>query len=332
MLKQRHIEIFRAIMLTRSVTGAAVQLRTSQPTASRFLAEMEREIGFKLFARHGNRLLPTSEAIALYEEVVRSFTGMERIARAARGIAEFDADHLRIASIPSLAIGPLAQAVPRFSGLFPAAAVSLDVHAFDEVVARVAGRQCEVGFTAHAVDHAGLHAEPLVQTDAVCVLHRGHRLEDHSQLHARDLRGMSFVSLEGPSRRRIDKVFEDAGVLRNTLIETQTGAIACRLVAQGAGVSVLDPFTADAMAHAGLVIRPFRPRISFNFNVVMRSGEDCPRIVEQFLVVLRQTIKEMLTGKGVDKGSPLSMVNGVSTASVSGTGTRKRRGRVQQGD
>ena len=46
-MRLRHIEVFRALMLTHSATRAAELLHTSQPTTSRFLGDLEREIGFK---------------------------------------------------------------------------------------------------------------------------------------------------------------------------------------------------------------------------------------------------------------------------------------------
>jgi DNA-binding transcriptional LysR family regulator len=282
--------LFRAVMLTRSVTLAAAQLRTSQPTASRMLADLEREVGFKLFARQGNRLVPTSEAAALYEEVHRSFVGLDRIEAAAQGIAAFRGDRLRIASIPSLALGPLSMAVPRFLHVHPEATVALELHAFDEVVNQVATRRCDVGFVAHPIEHPALRTVPVVEADAVCVLPPGHALRRRRLVRARDLAGVPFVSLEGPSRRRIDEVFASQGVERRLMVETQTGAVACRLVRQGVGVSVLDPYTAHAMGGDGLVIRPFMPRVSFAFTAAVRSADTPPRIVQEFLDLLMQVL------------------------------------------
>ena len=42
-IAHRHIEVFRALMLTGSATGAAQMLFTSQPTISRELARLESE-------------------------------------------------------------------------------------------------------------------------------------------------------------------------------------------------------------------------------------------------------------------------------------------------
>ncbi|MGL6045164.1 MAG: LysR family transcriptional regulator, partial [Vogesella sp.] len=70
-ISHRHIEVFRAIMLSGSVTGAATLLRTSQPTVSRELARLEQLLGYALFQRDKGRLQATARALALYDEVQR---------------------------------------------------------------------------------------------------------------------------------------------------------------------------------------------------------------------------------------------------------------------
>lgn len=284
-VRLRHIEIFRALMLTHSVTRAAEQLNTSQPTASRFLAELEREIGFKLFIRTGGKLFPTLEADALYVEVERSFSGLERIRQVATGIAEFRQDRLRISSISSFALGYLAKVVPTFRAKFPSVDMVVEVGSFDEVVRNVIANQCEIGFVAYPVDHRGLTHVPILTADALCAMPVGHRLAEKSELAPEDLRGEAFISLghDVPSGRSTDRLFDEAGVERHIVLETRTAAIACAFIKEGMGLSILDPFTVAALLDERMVARPFRPRITFQFSALIRSDRPLARIASRFL-------------------------------------------------
>src|SRR3954471_23294306 len=116
-LNTRQVEAFRALMLTTSTVRAAETLHISQPAVSRLVRDLQEALGLALFERRGNRLLPTSEAVALYAEVERSFVGLERIAQAARDLRERRAGVLRIAAMPALCNGVL----PRYAGEFLAA-------------------------------------------------------------------------------------------------------------------------------------------------------------------------------------------------------------------
>lgn len=86
----RQVEAFRSIMLRGSMTATAQALRTSQPSISRLIAELEAAIGFKLFERQAGRLKPTDEGLSFYREVERSFLGLDNLNQAARDIRIYE--------------------------------------------------------------------------------------------------------------------------------------------------------------------------------------------------------------------------------------------------
>src|SRR3569623_162491 len=65
----RHIEIFHAVYLNGSVSGAARTLNVSQASVSKTLRHAESLLGFPLFDRTGGRLTATQDAHALFQEV-----------------------------------------------------------------------------------------------------------------------------------------------------------------------------------------------------------------------------------------------------------------------
>ncbi len=76
----RQLSLFRATMLHGNLSRAAEVTGSSQPTLSRELARLEQLLGFALFDRVRGRLRPTTRAMALMQEVERSFVGLEHIA------------------------------------------------------------------------------------------------------------------------------------------------------------------------------------------------------------------------------------------------------------
>ena len=78
-ISHRHLEVFRALMLSGSATAAAQMLYSSQPTVSRELARLESLLGYALFERAQGRLRPTARALSLWAEVQRSWQGLDRV-------------------------------------------------------------------------------------------------------------------------------------------------------------------------------------------------------------------------------------------------------------
>jgi DNA-binding transcriptional LysR family regulator len=284
-LSQRQIEVFRAVMLSRSVTKAAEELRSSQPTTSRILADLERAVGFKLFVRDRKRMVPTHDGMALFEEVQLHFVGLDRIARAATRIEQFDNRILRIATIPSVSFGLLPLAVAPFRRQFPAARIAIEVHTYESVVHNVMASQCDIGFTAYRPARSGVHVEHILTAEAVCIVPSKSPLAAKEQINARDLADMPFVSLESkaPSRERIDALFARSKVSRQLVLETQNGGVICALVKCGAGIAVIDPLSAYSFHDPDLAVRQFRPRIDFEFYALWRSDTPLSRFASAFL-------------------------------------------------
>jgi DNA-binding transcriptional LysR family regulator len=92
----RQMEVFRAVMLTGSVSAAAELLHVSQPAVSKVLAHAQRQSGLLLFERIKGRLAATPEAQALYAEVETLWRGVEKVRDVSRELASPRAGTLRL--------------------------------------------------------------------------------------------------------------------------------------------------------------------------------------------------------------------------------------------
>jgi DNA-binding transcriptional LysR family regulator len=292
----RQIEAFRAVILTGGVGAAAALLNVSQPAISRLVRDLQSHLGLVLFERRGTGLVPTSEALSLYAEVERAFVGLERIARMATELRTRRAGFLRLAALPALANGFL----PRFVGGFLAERPKLDVvlsglvsHA---VLAAVIQGQADVGFAEAAMEHASVRHERMPAAPYVAVLPQNHRLARRRRLRPADFEGESFISL-GPSslsRYRIDRLFAEHGVSRVMRVETPLSEIACALAGSGAGVTLCEPFTATEYATRGIVVRPFEPRLEFEFTVLHAANRNLPPIARELIDGFRRHVTDFV--------------------------------------
>ena len=113
LVSHRHIEVFRAVMTAGSVTSAAALLHSSQPTVSRELARLEQLLGYPLFERVQGRLRPNARALALWDEVQRSWQGLDRVVDRAVALGRSGAVQLSVLCLPALAHALLPGAAAR---------------------------------------------------------------------------------------------------------------------------------------------------------------------------------------------------------------------------
>ena len=77
-------------------------------------------------------------------------------------------------------------------------------------------------------------------------------------------------------------------------IETPLSEIACSLAGSGAGVTLCDPFTATEYATRGIVVRPFEPRVDFEFAALYSAQRTPPPVAREFIDGLRAHITAFL--------------------------------------
>jgi DNA-binding transcriptional LysR family regulator len=272
-------------MLTSSTVRAAQTLHISQPAVSRLVRDLQEAVSLTLFERRGTRLVPTSEAIALYAEVERSFVGLERIAQAARDLRERRAGVLRVAAMPALCNGVLPRFVGEFLARHERVDFALEGLISSAVLERVVSEQCDVGFAAAPIEHAAVTHRKLPAVPYIAVVPVGHRLARRRVLRPRDFAGEPFIALgpTTPSRFRVDDVFSRQGIDRAIRVETPLSEIACALVAAGVGVSIVDPFTAHEYGTRGLVARPFEPVLQFQVAALYPAHRAPSPVAREFI-------------------------------------------------
>ena len=287
----RQLEAFRAVMLSGSVTQAASALHISQPAVSKLLADLEHQVGFKLFVRFkGVALTVTPEADIFFHEVERSFAGIAVLKRAAEDIRNTSTGTLRIAALPALAVSFLPAVITTFRSRHPGVSIQLQTRSSSTVRQWMANQQFDIGLATPARELPGITIAPFLKCYGACVVPPGHRLASKDSISPADLRGERFISLalEDRTRHRIDRIFEDAGVERDLIIETQYAMTICALVLQGLGCSILNPITAADYTDRGLAVRPFKPDVAFDYMLFTSQLRPVSQVAQAFIATLEQ--------------------------------------------
>ena len=291
LMNLRQLEAFRTVIIAGSVTGAANMLKVSQPGVSRLIGGLERSIGFKLFIRHKGRLHPTPEGLSFFEELERSFVGMESLERAAQEIKALRRGHLRIAAMPAVCLDLLPRAVKDFLNEHPRLKITLEVHSSPRIVEWVAAQHFDIGVAQLTLEQPGIDVIHSFRTHCVCVAPAGHSFADKATIGPGDLEGEPCIALapHTVAAMQIDPAFVEANVRRDIRIETLPSFAACSLVAQGLGVAIVDPLTAAFFAAGRIVARPFAPPIQFGFRIIRPSRGITSRAADLFIERARQS-------------------------------------------
>lgn len=294
-LKFRHIEGFRAVLQTGTATGAASLLNVTQPAVSQLMTEMEAATGFTLFDRRGGRLVPTSRALRLFDEVERCYTGLDQLNAFCTRIRQAEAQAVVLAAVPSLALTLVPKTIGRYMAEVRRDFFSLFPRHSNEALRMVGSQKADIGFGVLSAVVPGVHCEPISEYEAVCVLPCDHPLAARDVIHARDLLGAPFII---PSRSeglygQVEELFEREGVRVLPVSESPMSTATCSLVQCGVGVTLAEQGAAAVFIDRPVAIRRFEPRIPIVFYAYFLDRKKDNPIVRKFIEIIKLEARAM---------------------------------------
>ncbi|EFF75072.1 LysR family transcriptional regulator [Achromobacter piechaudii] len=291
-LNLRQIEVFRAIMMAGSISGAGRMLHVSQPAVSRVLALTESRLGYRLFERVKSRLSPTAEARRLYAEVEQVYGGIQRVNDLAASLGQSGAGMLKIVASASFGQRLIPMALERFRGRNADARVDYRSVTFDELAAYFLSGQADIGISMQPPDHPNLTSVRLARVPVVCVMPAAHPLASHKVVHPEDFSSAAWIGYprDTPLGRALGTFFGD-GPRHAAAIEVHSPVTACSFVQQGLGPALVDTWCVSAEQSAHIVQRPIEPEASVEIWATHSNLSAPPLLARRFLAAIKKTLE-----------------------------------------
>ena len=134
MVSLHQIEMFRALMVGKTVTAAAKIMNVSQPALSRVIKRMEDRIGFPLFVRVRGRLVPTPEAVELFSDVEVIHKKIDDLNYSIRRLAAGDEVIFRFGGSPSLGNSIVPRTLRQLRLRYPNLVIRVDIVSLSELI------------------------------------------------------------------------------------------------------------------------------------------------------------------------------------------------------
>ena len=290
----RQIEAFRAAMEFGSATAASEVLHITQPAVSRLIADLELAVEFQLFERRARGMVPTQDAHTLYEEVKRSFVGLERIGQVAGAIKEKATGTVRVIALSKYADGFVASIVGAFLKRNPGIMVELESAGTGAVVQGIASQTYDVGIASAAISDSLIQAEPLFETSVVLAMAIDDPLVSQSVVPLRQLNGRRMVVLPEDSEYGsvIAKGLRTAKVTPEVVGQARSHPSLYRMVGAGAGLALIDKTITADFATEDVTFRPVDPPIVRTVATLVNSRVARSIATNSFLDTLRNDVRQ----------------------------------------
>lgn len=294
--KLRNLEIFRIFALTQNVTETARLVRISQPAVSQILRDLEIVLGLTLFKRVGRTLQLTAEARAILPDISKLIAQMGALRNRVEDLRNTRAGTLSIASVPTMINGVIPNAVIQFTADRPDVRLRITSMTAADVAHQVRLENADVGFTFLPVNGTGLKLQPIVKTEMVCLMLRGHRLEHYPIITPELLRGETVMA-QGPATPPgfvLRDTFAQGGISDLVVLEVNQSGAALPMVKKGMGVALAHPFVLP-VDEDDVVAVPFEPHVELILALAFPKFATQSRLttafVSEFSVQIQEYVK-----------------------------------------
>ena len=311
-MRLRQIEVFRAVMLTGTVSEAARLLHVSQPVVTRVLQHAEASLGFRLFDRQRGRLQPTPEAVALYGDVERLYGEIERVRRVSESLRHKGAGRLRVAATPSLANPLLVPAVRRFCARHPETQVQVLTHHTNQIVAELLANQIDVGFAFSPPRHEAITSEPVAAGRMLLAVPRGQPLPAGGRrgvVPIRKVMERPFIGYDDDSSLGllVRQTLARHALEPHSTLEVQTYSLALALVDAGLGLTLLDQYTALSANPANVTLHDVQPELGFEIQMLRASHRGASSLVDDMHAQFAASAATLAATLGERLEAPVAM-------------------------
>lgn len=240
-MNREQLQAFVLLSETRTLTGAARQLGTSQSTLTRQLQALERELAAELLVRTprgvfltaaGERYVPFARRAL--DELTSGNAALEALGRDPRG-------SVSLGSVLTVEANALPGVVTRFRRRFPDVVVRLSQAHGPVLEERVSQGQLDLAIASLPIKHLDLKVQRLWREEFVLAVPSDHPLATRKEPVAlRELSGEPLIVMPGSSTfRALESACEERGLRPTIAIETDNSESMRRLVERGLGVALL---------------------------------------------------------------------------------------------
>ncbi len=290
----RQIEVFHAVYSVGSISGASRLLNVSQPSVSKVIRHAESRLGFPLFKLVKGRLMATQESHVLFREVDELHARIDTFQRTARNLKSSLAGSIRMGVLPSLALSITPEVVARFRRRLPDVAFDVSAIHHDRFRDALVSRECDFVIGHHLLPHPEFASIPLGLGQVGALFKRGLLPPSEPTISLRELQRQDVIGLSS-SVAIADLVRPETGLEAvQPAIVVHSVYIAAGMARHGAGIALVDEFTARGFVDNELEFRPLDPPVTFELKALHLIEQPLSRLARSFLDLHRLVMRESI--------------------------------------
>ena len=250
----RQLQLFSALVETKSVSKTAERLFIAQPSVSIQLKKLSELLEVDLYHQQGKQIVITEAGQAVYRAALQVAHNFENLAVELNAFNGLQAGTLRLC-IVSTAQNFMPKILGPFCRKYPNINIELTIRNRKVVIERAIQNQDDFYVLSHCPDDLPLDKVPFLDNDLVVIAPERHELTKKGKISLNRLQHYPFILREKGSgtRTTINKFCAHHNIqLRQRMMVESNDAIK-HMVAEGLGLAILSRHSVDHQTTTGVV-------------------------------------------------------------------------------
>lgn len=298
-IRLRNLKFLLSLAQTRNISHSAKLLHTTQPGLSKWLKDLEADIGLPLFERHARGLTPTSHGDALIAHARRIDAQLDRAVVDMNILRDGGAGRVVIGASGAAATEAAPRAMLAMAERMPELRIDLVEGTMDRLLGLLTRGDLDIvlGRTAAAAEiDPILHTEELYVEPIDLVARPGHPLFDLPQLHWRDVKKYRWIvwPRQTPIRNALEAALANAGQsLPSNYIESNSVIANVTLLTHSDVIGTASHRSTMMLLRLNLVRKlPLELNGFGSVSLYWRNDELYPKSFELALECIRATVRD----------------------------------------
>ena len=285
MLSSKQIEIFYQVYKNNSATVAAQILSISQPSVSKTLKIIEKNIGYKLFQRKGKKLIPTDESDALFEHATIVTNQIKNFNYIANTYKARSSDFINIGTTPSLSENLVPKLVKRYKDIKADAKFNIiNLNSIDLIEDRYKP-DLDITICFNAKDDLSSNNIVLKKGIHKLVSAKKYNLDKH--INIKDVKHLPYIEITNLlslyAKSSIMNYLIDNNLEMNFYLKTDSYRSALSIINEGTGIAIIDDNTLKKANFEKVNISSINDiNFEYEINAVMKKNIPNAEVIDFF--------------------------------------------------
>lgn len=290
----RHLEYFSEVARQLSFTKAALTLHVSQPSLSKTIKSVEKELGVTLFYRSSKQLELTDAGKAVLVNTKIVLESFKNLTSELTDILELKKGEIRIGIPPIIGAAFFSKLISQFKKVYPTVEIILTEVGTKQIKQEVEEGSVDIGLICNLPNQSdSFEIINLLIDPLMLIVHRENPIASKKIAYFSDLENESFI-LYRKDFSLHDRIMEEClknGFYPNVVCESSQKDFIIEMVEAKLGVALLPCKICHEIRNEGIKTLPLdKSNLKLELGMIWKKNKYLPFVVREFISLTQQFV------------------------------------------